>query len=74
MAGVAKATALLLGDETGAGVAQIAFSGLRLPRLAGVAVTAGEAVSLDELRGEPGADGGAPAPLRLPVPVIPEDC
>jgi len=73
VAGVAKATALLLGDQTGTAVQQIAFSGLHLPRLAGVSVTTGEAVSLDELRGEPGAEGDG-APLRLPVPVIPEDC
>jgi hypothetical protein len=73
--GVSKTVALLLGDPTGAEVAEIAFSGLELPRLAGVSVSAGEAVPLDDLRGEPGADAGAAgAPVRLPVPVIPEEC
>ena len=75
VAGVAKVTTLLLGDETGAEVPQIPFTGIELPRLAGISVTTGDAVSLDELRGEPGAEQAeGDSVLRLPVPVIPEEC
>ncbi len=78
VAGIAKVTELLLGDDSGTEVEQQTLSGLELPRLAGIAVSAGEAVPLDDLRGEPGAgeaeEGAAARPLRLPLPVIPEDC
>lgn len=69
--GVSTVGELFLGDGDGAAIDRLEISGLELPRLAGIAVTAGSAVPLDELRGEPDEPQG---PLRLPVPVIPEDC
>jgi predicted phage baseplate assembly protein len=53
---------------------RIALTGLQLPRLAGIVVTAGDPLPLDELRGTVPTgpqDGG---PVLLPVPVIPEGC
>ena len=57
------------------------MTGLELPRVAGISVTAGRAANLNELRGLSGGptggpgDGGADAgKLIVPVPVIPEEC
>ncbi|HEV7892166.1 MAG TPA: baseplate J/gp47 family protein [Pyrinomonadaceae bacterium] len=69
---------------------QIAMTGLELPRVMGISVTVGDALGLDELRGQaatgtpgggttPGGGGGTPGggtttPPLLPVPTIPEEC
>jgi len=52
---------------------QISMRGLELPRVAGLSVNVGDAIDLNQLRGQ-----GTPQPTAavgfLPVPVIPEEC
>jgi hypothetical protein len=60
----------------------IAFTGLELPRLAGLSVVTGDPLTMDQLgvsTGVPGSTGGGAAGTLtprapLPVPVIPEEC
>ena len=66
--GVARINGLLLGTDTAAS-GPVAIEGLRLPRLAGLAVQAGAPLPLADLLGAP-ADG----PARVPVPVVPATC
>ena len=50
---------------------QIPFSGLELPHLVGISVSLGDALSIDQLRGQ----SQAPArPVFVSIPVIPEEC
>jgi hypothetical protein len=56
--------------QSGAAVAQVDISGLQLPRVLGISVTNGPALSLDELRGT----GATQAPKGAQVPVIPGEC
>ena len=57
--------------QSGAAVAQVDISGLQLPRVLGISVTNGPALSLDELRGT----GTTQAPAKgAQVPVIPGEC
>lgn len=66
---------------------QILMTGLELPRVMGISVTVGDALSLDALRGQaapgggttpgggtPGMPGGGTTTPLLPVPTIPEEC
>ena len=57
---------------------QIDMRGLQLPRVARVAVTVGEPLALDQLRGTATAATGQGetdlTPRLVPVPVIPEEC
>jgi predicted phage baseplate assembly protein len=67
---------------------QITMTGLELPRVMGISVAVGDAMGIDELRGQaapgvgttpggggtPGTPGGGTAPPLLPVPTIPEEC
>jgi len=69
--GVAKVTGVLLGRDGPTAVDRIELSGLELPRLAALAVQAGDPAPLSELAGPaPSAEG----PRRVPVPVVPEEC
>lgn len=70
--GIAGVEEVQLGDGDGNPVSSLPISGLELPRLLGIAVASGAATPLDELRG--GAPAGAEGLLRLPVPVVPEEC
>lgn len=57
--------------QTGAAVAQVEMTGLQLPRVLGISVTNGPALSLDELRG--GTKAGPTAGVAQ-LPVIPGEC
>lgn len=80
--GIAKVTEVLLGDSDGNPISSLAISGLELPRLLGISVANGSAIPISELRGiittdesrGSGAADGEEAKLRLPIPVIPEEC
>ena len=84
--GVGGVAGLLLGDAGGARRDSIAMQGLQLPFIAGLSVTLGDPVPLDELLGRAGsgtgdgsADGtgssdGTPRARRLPVPKVPQEC
>jgi hypothetical protein len=84
VSGVLSVNDVLIAEGSLPASAQITMSGLELPRVMGISVTVGEALSLDALRGQgagvpggPGAPGGGPggeAPVVLPVPVVPEEC
>jgi hypothetical protein len=69
--GVASVTGLLLANADGGQVTTLPISGFQLPRLAGIAVTAGDPVPIADLMGTPQPPG---TPRRLPVPVVPEEC
>jgi hypothetical protein len=69
--GVRLVEQLFLGSETVNNVSNILLSGLQLPRLAGVSVTDGPAIPLDQLRNAPRVADGA---KWTPIPVIPEQC
>jgi len=69
--GVALAQPPLLAAGSGAETDHVDMAGLQLPRLAGLSVTLGDPVSIDDLRG---ATAPPAAPPTVPVPVIPEEC
>lgn len=58
--------------QTGAAVAQMEMTGLQLPRVLGISVTNGPALSLDELRG--GTTQTGPTAGVAQLPVIPGEC
>jgi hypothetical protein len=79
--GVALVNNVLLAEGLADATPQIDMRGLELPRVAGIVVTPGEPLELNQLRGmptppagqgEPG--GGEAAPQLVPIPVIPEEC
>jgi hypothetical protein len=51
---------------------RIDLAGLELPRVAGLSVALGEAIPIDQLRGQQPAV--VPAPDFVPVPIIPQEC
>jgi hypothetical protein len=55
-------------------VPQIPMSGLELPRVLGISVTVGDALDLDQLRGQTAPTTTTTAPKVVPVPVLPEEC
>ncbi|WP_028310500.1 baseplate J/gp47 family protein [Derxia gummosa] len=85
--GVAGVAGLLLGDASGSRRDSVPMQGLQLPFIAGLSVTLGDPVSLDDLvgrgsgagggdggDGSGGNGGGTTAPRRLPVPKVPQEC
>ena len=71
---------LLAGDADTGAQPSVDMRGLELPRVAGIMVSVGPAMSLDDLRGTTGVGapgtGGPMAPPRrfVPVPVVPGEC
>ncbi|HZU03859.1 MAG TPA: hypothetical protein VFA10_29620, partial [Ktedonobacteraceae bacterium] len=49
----------------------ISFSGLELPQLVGISVSLGDALSIDQLRGQSQAPTSS---VYVSIPVIPEEC
>jgi hypothetical protein len=75
VSGVTSVIDVLLAEGTSAAADVIDMTGLELPRVLGIAVTAGEPLSIAALRGDVGTGSGLPAsPPMLPVPIIPEKC
>ncbi|MCX7791736.1 MAG: putative baseplate assembly protein, partial [Chloroflexaceae bacterium] len=73
--GVLLVNDLLLAEGAGGSVATVAMRGLELPRVLGIAVSVGDPLSLDALRGGTlGADQIQRRQRVLPVPSIPEEC
>jgi predicted phage baseplate assembly protein len=84
--GVANVAGLLLADAGGSQRDSVAMQGLQLPIIAGLSVTLGDPVPLDDLIGRgggldggDGGDGGGDAGgrgrvRRLPVPKVPQEC
>ncbi len=73
--GVSKVNQLRLSESTGAEVAEISMQGLHLPRVMKVAVTDGDALSIEEIRGEVEAKSSSDEGVSsVPVPVVPEEC
>jgi hypothetical protein len=67
---VAGITGVLLAEGLGPDTDSIGMTGLELPRLAGISVSLGDPMPLDELRGQaPPID----VPF-VPVPLVPEEC
>lgn len=55
-------------------IPQIPMSGLELPRVLGISVMVGDALDLDQLRGQTAPTTTTTAPKVVPVPVVPEEC
>ena len=73
--GVAKINQIILGGAEGGAVTDIPMEGLELPHLKKVVVaTAGDAPTLDEIRGEIEISSDDTGPKVVPVPVIPTEC
>ena len=78
--GVLLINDVLICEDTKPAAQQIAMSGLELPRVAGISVTIGDPMDLDQLRGQvvtagdTGTTGTTPAPKIVPVPIVPEEC
>jgi hypothetical protein len=78
--GVLLINDVLISEDTKPAAQQIAMSGLELPRVAGISVTIGDPMDLDQLRGQVVVTGGetgtgtTPAPKIVPVPIVPEEC
>ena len=69
--GVAFVNQVLLAEATGGALTQIRLEGLELPRVMRLEVAAGDAVEINQLRGQVAApDSGN----FVPVPVPPENC
>jgi hypothetical protein len=68
--GVQLVSGVRLADRDGQLTDQVPMVGLELPQLVGIDVAAGDAPSIDPLRGKT----SAPPPVALPVPFVPEDC
>jgi hypothetical protein len=86
VSGVLSVNDVLVAEGSNAASPQITLTGLELPRVLGISVAVGEAVGLDELRGQlpvgsggtgtgdGTGDGTGSAGPVLPVPVIAEEC
>lgn len=78
VSGVLLINDVLICEDTKPAADQIAMSGLELPRVAGISVTIGDPMDLDQLRGlvatPTGGTGSTPAPTIVPVPIVPEEC
>jgi len=79
--GVAGVAGLLLGDAGGSRRDNVPMLGLQLPYIAGLSISLGDPVPLDELigrgSGRQGSDEGGTATSpkrRLPVPKVPQEC
>ena len=73
--GVQFITQVLVAQGSNPPLTQINFSGLELPRVAGISVTVGDPVDLDTLRGQGPTPPGGPAGGKfIPVPIVPEEC
>jgi hypothetical protein len=71
--GVLLVNELRIAEGSGAPQPQIRFTGLELPRVAGISVVIGDAVDLDQVRGQSAGDPGTSS-LLVPVPIVPEEC
>jgi hypothetical protein len=79
--GVSGVAGLLLGDAGGSRRDSVPMLGLQLPYIAGLAISLGDPIALDELIGrgsgtQEGSDGSTNTPRkrRLPVPKVPQEC
>jgi len=70
--GVLLVNRVLLAESTGGATNRIGMTGLELPRVLKVSVSAGDPIDLDELRR--GQRPDAPPRSRVPVPIVPEEC
>jgi hypothetical protein len=56
---------------------EIGMTGLELPRIAGITISIGEPIPIDQLRGQPTATTTTTTTnpnVFKPVPVVPEEC
>jgi len=73
--GVQSIRGVLLAEGNSPPTDQVAMNGLELPRIAGLLVTVGDPVGIDQLRGQSLAQAGpVGVGTFIPVPVIPEEC
>jgi hypothetical protein len=79
--GVLLINDVFISEDGRPAVDQIAMNGLELPRVAGISVTIGEPMDLEQLQGQvvvpptTGTESGTTTgPKLVPVPVVPEEC
>ena len=73
--GVISVADVLLAEGARAATSGVEISGLDLPEILGLSVTAGDPISLESLRGDSaGGSSSSTGPARLPVPIVAETC
>lgn len=66
-------TDVIIAEGTSLPSDEINLGGLELPRIAGIAISVGAPIPIDQLRGQPTTTVTDPGSFK-PVPVIPEEC
>jgi predicted phage baseplate assembly protein len=74
ISGVSKINQLRLAESSGPEVATISMQGLNLPRVLKVAVVEGDALSIEDIRGDTTEAPPINGTNILPIPVIPQEC
>ena len=74
--GVLLINDVFISEDAKPAVDQIAMNGLELPRVAGISVSIGDPMDLDQLQGQVAAPTtpGTTVTNIVPVPVVPEEC
>ena len=71
--GVWMVNSVYIAEKDLPGDTKITLKQLELPRLSGISVVVGDALSIDQLRGQPMPDASSRA-TYVSIPVIPEEC
>jgi len=73
--GVSKVNELFISGSTGSATPEIVMAGLNLPRVMKVAVVDGEALEIEDIRGDNQAPSLTDGTTNIvPVPIVPEQC
>lgn len=73
--GVSKVNQIRLSESTGPEIAEILMQGLELPRVMKVAVVTGDALTIEDIRGDKDAESLTTDGSKIvPVPVVPSQC
>jgi hypothetical protein len=73
--GVSKVNQLRISESTGPEVEEISMQGLELPRVMKVAVVEGDALTIEEVRGEQNAPAlSTDGKNIMPVPIVSDQC
>jgi hypothetical protein len=74
VSGVLLVNEALIAEDTKPASEQIPMNGLELPRVMGISVSIGDAMDVDQLRGQTPPPTTTAVSKIVPVPVIPEEC
>lgn len=74
VAGVSRINQLRLAESSGPEVPSVGMQGLNLPRVMKVSVVEGDALSIEDIRGDAEAPSSGSGTKVVPVPVVPMEC